>query len=368
MVQKEIQQLLEPIDQAAKPKGSWSLIAGSLLLLLIGGVGVYWVAQSRSPVQPQAIPQPQASPLPVQQVAALGRLQPAGEVTRLSAYGSFEGARIEELLVKQGDFVRANQVVAVLTTRSSRLASLLQAEKQVQVAQAQLERVKAGSRAGDIDAQRASITRLQAELRNAELEYQRNQVLFEAGALSASERDAKRLTVKTIEAQLEQAQATLGSVAEVRPVDVRVAQAEVENAIATVKAAEANLELTNIRSPINGQVLEVHVRPGELVGTEGIAEIANNHQMYAVAEVYETDINKIRLGQLASITSNAFSGKITGKVAKIGQQVKQQSTFSINPLAETDHKVIEVKVALNPEDSQRVSGFTNLQVQIIFQQ
>lgn len=368
MVQKEIQHLLEPIDQVAKPKSSRSLVARSLVLVLIGGVGIYWIAHSRSSSQPQTTPQPQVSPSPVKRVAALGQLQPAGEVTHLSAYGSFEGARIEELLVKQGDFVQANQIVAILTTRSSRLASLLQAEKQVQVAQAQLERVKAGARVGDIDAQRASITRLQAELRNAELEYQRNQVLFEAGALSASELDAKRLTVKTIEAQLDQAQATLGSVAEVRPVDVRVAQAEVENAIAAVKAAEANLELTNIRSPIDGQVLEVHVRPGEIVGTEGIAEIAKNHQMYAVAEVYETDINKIRIGQFASISSNAFSGKITGKVAKIGQQVKQQSTFSINPLAETDHKIIEVKVALNPEDSQRVSGFTNLQVQVIFQQ
>lgn len=374
MVRKEIQPLIEPLDrepldQPVQPKRSW--LAKLLVvtgLLLAGGMGAYSTVQLRSPSQPSAPPTPQATVPPTKAVAALGRLDPVGEVTHLSAYNSLEGARIDELLIKDGDHVYAGQVVATLTTRQSRLAALLQAQKKVEVAKAQLERVKAGAKAGDIAAQRAASDRFRAELSNAQMEYRRNQVLFESGALSASDLDSKRLAMETIEAQLAQAEADLGSVAEVRPVDVRVAAAEVEDAIAAVEAAKADLELTNIRAPIDGEVLEVHVRSGEIVGTDGIAEIARTYQMYAVAEVYETDIEKIKLGQKATIVSNAISSKLHGKVVEIGRQVERQSTHSINPLSETDNKVIKVKVALDPDDSKQVSGLTNLQVQVIFQE
>jgi HlyD family secretion protein len=355
-----------PPVTARSPRWFW--LAALMATLLTGGVFAYSWVQVRSPIvpapNPSAIPPP---PAPVQRVAALGRLEPDGEITRLSAYNSLEGARIDQLLIKEGDTVRSGEVVARLTTRYSRQASLLQAQKQVQVAQAQLQRVRAGSKQGDIAAQQATIARLTAERANAQLEYERNQSLFEAGAISASQRDSRRLALDTIDAQLTQAQASLGSVAEIRPVDVSVAEAEVAKAIAAVKAAETELELTNIRSPLTGQVLKVHVRPGEIVSNAGIAELAKTYQMYAVAEVYETDIEKITLGQPVQVTSNALSGTLRGTVAHIGQQVERQSTFNINPLSETDHKVIAVRVALEPADSKRVQNLTNLQVQLIFQ-
>lgn len=366
MVQKKVEQFVEPISPFTQPRRSWFLNLVIAVVLAVGASYGYTVIQKRSSTQTSA-PALKASPKPaVRAVAGLGRLQPAGEITRLSAFNSLEGARIDQLFVKEGDTVRVGQIVAKLTTRLSREAALVKAQKQVQIAQAQLARVKAGARTGDITAQKAAIGQLQAEVGNAQLEFQRNQALFEEGAISASQRDSKQLTLETLQAQLNQATASLGSIAEVRPVDVNVAQAEIENAIAGVKAAQTDLELTNIRSPIYGQVLKVHTRSGEIVGADGIAEIAQNDTMYAVTEVYETDIKKIRVGQEATITSDAISGKLRGTVVKIGLQVGTQDTFSINPLARTNRRVIEVKVELSPEDSQRVSGLTNLQVQVVF--
>jgi HlyD family secretion protein len=368
MVQKEVQPLVHPLAPAAQPKLTWLFKVGVAAGLVAGAVAVYPLIQPRSTTQSTPTPVIKASPKPrVRAVAALGRLAPEGEITRLSAFNSLEGARIEDLLVQQGDTVRVGQVVATLTTRTSRQAALLRAQKQLGIAQAQLARVKAGAKMGDVSAQQATISRLQTEIENARLEYERNLTLFEEGAISASQRDARQLTLNTLQAQLDQAKANLGSVSEVRAVDVNVAQAEVENAMAAVKVAETDLELTNIRSPLYGQVLKVHVRPGEIVGANGIAEIAKTDRMYAVTEVYETDIQKIRIGQRATITSDAIVGKLQGTVAKVGLRVEKQETFDINPLAKTDHKVIEVKVELNPEDSQKVAGLTNLQVQVIFQ-
>jgi HlyD family secretion protein len=334
-------------------------------------------------------------------VTGLGRLEPQGEVIRLSAPPSIEGIRVRELVVKEGERVKVGQTIAIMDNYDSRLATLSQAQNQVKVAQARLSKIKAGAQSGtlasqqatvdrlraelngEIPAQQATIDRLEAELANAKSEYERNQALFTEGAISASLMDAKRLPVITLQKQINEAKATLkrtqqsyreqisqakgtlNATAEVRPVDVIVAQAEVNSAIAAVKKAEAELTLSSVRSPINGKVLKIHTRAGEIVNTKGIAELGHIDQMYAVAEIYETDIAKVRLGQKATITGAAFAGELNGEVAEIGKQVTTQNVLSSSPLADTDQKVVEVKIRItDPKDSQRVGSLTNLQVQV----
>jgi HlyD family secretion protein len=74
------------------------------------------------------------------------------------------------------------------------------------------------------------------------------------------------------------------------------------------------------------------------------------------------------LGQKAIITSQAFLGELQGTVSEIGLQVSRQNVFSNQPGENLDRRVIEVKINLNPEDSQRVAGLTNLQVQVEIQE
>ena len=231
-------------------------------------------------------------------------------------------------------------------------------------------------------AQKAAIARWQSEVRTAKAEYNRYQSLYQDGAISASERDNKRLvwetaqaqleealatenrTITTLEAQIAAAKATLNRIAEVRPVDVETARAEVERAIATVKRAETELAQAYVRTPIAGQILKIHTHPGETIDEEyGIAELGQTEQMVVVAEVYQTDINKVSLGQNAVITSNVLSKELHGKVSEIGLQVTRQNVFSNQPGENLDRRVVEVKILLTPEDSQRAASLTNLQVQ-----
>jgi HlyD family secretion protein len=334
-------------------------------------------------------------------IAALGRLEPQGEITRLSAPNSLEGSRIEQLSIKEGDLVKAGQVVAILDSQTPRLAALKQAQSNVTTAQAQLAKVQAGAKSGDVNAQKANIIRLNAELnggvatqeaeirrieadlRNAQIERDRYQNLNRAGAVSKSEFDSKQLRLETVQNQLSQSQAALGrlittvaaqkkeaqatleSVSEVRPVDVQVARSQVDSAVRAVEKAKADLDLTYIRAPFDGKVLDVNVRAGEIIGSEGIATLGKTDRMYVVAEVYETDIAAVRPGQNTVVTSSAFPGKLVGTVTEIGQQVKKQGIFDVNPLANSDFKVIEVKVRLNPQSSQKVASFSNLQVQVV---
>jgi HlyD family secretion protein len=334
-------------------------------------------------------------------IAALGRLEPQGEITRLSAPNSLEGSRIEQLSIKEGDLVKAGQVVAILDSQTSRLAALKQAQSNVTTARAQLAKVLAGAKSGDVNAQKANIIRLNAELnggvatqeaeirrieadlRNAQIERDRYLKLNREGAVSKSEFDSKQLRLETVQNQLSQsqaalgrlvttvaaqrkeAQATLSSVSEVRPVDVQVARSQVDSAVRAVEKAKAELDLTYIRAPFDGTVLDVNVRAGEIIGSEGIATLGKTDRMYVVAEVYETDIAAVRPGQNTVVTSSAFPGQLVGTVAEIGQQVKKQGIFDVNPLANSDFKVVEVKVRLNPQSSQKVASFSNLQVQVV---
>jgi HlyD family secretion protein len=278
-------------------------------------------------------------------------------------------------------------------------SELAQAEAQLGEAQAKLAQVRAGAKQGEIDAQRAVIARLEAqyrgeiaaqqatvarlmaEVRNAEVEYRRFQSLYQDGATSASQRDSKRLTLDTAQRSLQEAQATLARIqstspadlqearatldriAEVRPTDIQQAEAAVEVAIANVNRAQTELDTSIVRSPINGEVLKIHADPGEVVGNDGIMELGNTDLMYAVAEVYETDIAQVKVGQSATVTSPAFTGTVTGVVERVGKQIRKNDVLNTDPAADTDTRVVEVRIRL--KDVAQVKGLTNLQVTVL---
>ncbi|MDB9343471.1 ABC exporter membrane fusion protein [Nodularia spumigena CS-586/05] len=390
-----------------KPLGRWRIILAASITLATGLVTFYSFSQNRfSPQVPTSSANlPKATPTPVKlAVTALGRLQPEGEVTNLSAPNSVNGVRVEKTLVKEGEEVKDGQILAYLENYGRATTALQQALDQHEVAKARLAQVQSGAKPGDIAAQRAAIARLesqlkgdiaaqqatinriQAEVDNAQSENNRYQQLYKDGAISASIADSKALQLKTVQQQLteakanlnrtqntlqdqlKEAKARLNSISEVRTVDVELAKTEVNSAVTAIKQAQADQELTYLKSPINGQLLKIHAKTGEVINSSGFAEIGKISQMYVVAEVYQTDIQKVKVGQKATITSNAFPGKIQGTVSKIGWQIDRQSIFSLNPAADTDRRIVEVKISINdPADSQRVARLTNLQVDVAIQ-
>ncbi len=336
----------------------------------------------------------------IESVVALGRLEPENEVIKMSVPATLSNDRVAQLLVKRGDRVQVNQVIAILDSRDRLQGALFEAEQHVTVALAELAQVRAGAKSGEINAQQAEITRLQAELAGetwrqqatlasleaevnyARSEYKRFQSLYQEGALSASQFDQKRLafqkaqaqlsegkanqsrTGRTLRAQIESARANLDQIVEVRPVDLHIAQAKVDQAIAVAQRSKADLRQAEVRSPQAGQILEIYAKPGEVVGDKGIADLGQTRQMQVIAEVYQTDIGKIRMGQQVVITGEPFSGELQGTVNEIGLQVSQQETFNNQPGENLDQRAVKVTIRLNAADSDRVAGLTNLQVQV----
>ncbi|MEA5515192.1 ABC exporter membrane fusion protein [Nodularia sp. UHCC 0506] len=334
-------------------------------------------------------------------VTALGRIEPKGKVIKLSATTSAEGSRVEELLVKEGDRIKAGQVIAILDSRDRLSAALREAEEQVKVEQANLNRIKAGAkrgeilaqeatiarleaeRQGDIAAQKTTIARLKAEVGNAKAENQRYQELYQEGAISASQRDNKRLTLETAQKNLQEAQtqlirieltsqqqikeaiATLDRIAEVPQVNIEAAAAEVNRAIAAMQRTQANLQQAYVRSPQDGQIFEIHSRPGELVSNNGIADIGQTSEMYVIAEVYESDIGKVHPGQKVQIFGDFLPIELQGTVARKGLQVRRQNVINTDPASNIDNRVVEVYIRLDETSNQKAANLTNMQVRAV---
>lgn len=373
----------------------------------------------------------------VANVAALGYLEPQGEVIQLSAPAFMEGARVEQLLVKRGDKVKAGQIVAILDSRDRLMAALEQAQAQAKVAASRLTQVNAGAKQGEIEAQKArfqrikaelegqittqraniatlkaqligetraqeaTIKRIEAELNNSQTNCGRYEYLLQNGAVSASQRDDVCLqqetttetleeaqanlnriitsrqeqikeavanlnrTVATVQRQIKEAQANLDAVGEVRQVDVQVATGELKSAQANVKRAQADLNLAYVRSSQDGQVIKIYTRPGELINNEGIVTIGQTDQMYVTAEIYETDISQVHVGQKATVKADGVVKELKGTVDEIGLEIGRKNVLGTDPVADADARVVEVKIRLTPEDSQKVASFTNLQVKVI---
>jgi HlyD family secretion protein len=406
--------------------------------LAIGGISVYAVMKLQATANEK-----QKTPVAVQPVVktvtALGRLEPKGEVIKLSAPSSTEGNRVEQLLVKEGDSIKAGQVIAIMDNRDRLQATLGEAQKQVKVAKSRLNQVKAGAKQGEIGARQATVNRLQVELegdiktqqatinrieaellgqqrslqatvarvaaerRNAQAEVQRYETLYKAGAISSQEVDSRRLSAETstqaliesqatqtrtvatlqqqlneakanqdktlasLQQQINEAKANLNQTAEVRPTDIANAQAEIESAQATVEKIKAELAQAYIVAPKAGRILEINTRAGETVGDEGIVALGQTDQMYAVVEVYQSDIKRVRPGQDVRVSSDSLRNELEGRVDWIGMQVKRQNLINADPSSNIDARVVEVHVQLNKLSSQNASSLTNLQVKAVIE-
>ncbi|WP_071189493.1 ABC exporter membrane fusion protein [Trichormus sp. NMC-1] len=418
-----------------KPTSRQLILLTTAIIIAILGIKGYRLLQLQS--KTTEIPASQITTPQIKTVTALGRIEPKGKVIKLSAPTSSQGSRVETLLVKEGDKVKAGQVIGILDNRPRLQAAYQEAQAAVKVAQVNLEKVQAGAKVGEIEAQKAdiarieaqklgdetgqkqavarleaqwqgetsaqqaTINRLQAELKNAQIELQRYQQLYQDGAISQSLFDTKRLSFDTITQQLSEARvnlnridstgrkqiseaktaltrinatgskqvtaakATLNQIAEIRPVDIAAAKAEINRSQAAAQQAKANLDQVYVKSPQDGVIFDIYTRAGEVVSNDGIVEIGEINQMYAVVEVYQSDISKIRPQQQVKISSNSLAGELQGTVDRVGWKVQRQNVINSDPSENIDSRVVEVYVQLDEASSKKAAKFTNLQVKAV---
>lgn len=297
-------------------------------------------------------------------VGALGRVEPASRILRLAPAPSQDGARIARLTVAEGDQVTAGQVLAEFSDAELRDAAVLQAEASLSQARARLDRTRAAGRPSEIAAQRARIEALRNAEANARREAERAERLERTGAGAEAAAERARFAANRARAERAEAEATLETLLSPRPEDVALAEGEFAAAEASLARARAEAELSRLRAPIDGTVLRVIARSGERASTDGVLELADLSRMDVVADVYETDLPRLRVGAVAEVVVPGESRRFPATVREIGWQVRRTTQANTDPVAAVDARTVEVRLALAPESVQALQRRSNMQVQV----
>tara|TARA_Y100001968_G_C19337078_1_gene707478 strand:- start:305 stop:1081 length:777 start_codon:yes stop_codon:yes gene_type:complete len=248
-------------------------------------------------------------------VAALGELNPLGEIRRLAAPSGIMSStpRVAKLLVEEGDQIVEGQILAIFDNRDRLLADKEKLDSQIKMLQKNIEII-----------------------RSEKIRYQK---AFLEGAVSQSLFDQKQYDFIQLNGLLNQANAER-------------------------KGVEFDLENSYLKSPINGLLLKVITREGERPGPDGVVEVGASQFMEALIEVYESDVNRVSIGQKVFLTSEngGFNGTLSGLVDRISPQVRQRKVLATDPTGDADARVVEVRVKLDVDSAILVRRLTGMKV------
>lgn len=319
-----------------------AVLAGMMSSVLV----VTQIQADSAPAQPQ----PAIAPLIAGDylVAAPGRVEPASEEVRLAA--SVNGL-LSEVLVKPGDHVRRGDVVARLESAAYR-AQLEKAQAELRLQEAQLQRLLNGARMEERRDARAAVMAARAVEENASAERERRRKLSTQGVVSQSALDQAEREYAVAHQNRKSAEERYALINEpARDEDVAMAQARIAAARAACDAAQAELDKTVIRSPIDGTVLRTYRHPGELLSVfvdQPILTVGDLSHLYVRAEIDEADVAKVRPGLPAYVTAQAYgSRRFSGHVLRVGQTLGRKKIRTGEPKERADSNVLEVLIALD---------------------
>lgn len=312
---------------------AFALLAGAGLLAIPKGE-----AQNPTPI---------ASPARLF-VVAPGRVEPATEERDVTA--ELRG-KLAEVLVDEGDQVAEGQIVARLIDDEFR-ARVAQARAGVALREAELERVLNGARGQERREAQAQVREAQAQLDQVKLDLARREPLAGAGHVSKEALDRARNEVSAAEARLRARQERAGLIdARARSEDIDIARAQLALAQGQLAEAEAFLDKTRVRSPINGTVLHRFKRTGEGVSDQPptpIVKVGDLSRLRVRVDVDETDVAKVAVGMRAFVTSDAWPGRrFEGSVVRVGQRLGRKTLRTDDPTERNDTKVLETLIELD---------------------
>ncbi|MBK7989392.1 MAG: efflux RND transporter periplasmic adaptor subunit [Comamonadaceae bacterium] len=297
------------------------LIAGAVALALAGG-GAWWWTQrdNASDVQYRTGKIERGSLLAAG--SASGAVNP---VTQVSV-GTQVSGQIKELYVDFNSLVKAGQLIAVIDPETF--------EYRVRSAQADVDAARAAVMTAQANAlaSRASISRAQVDVNEAQRDFDRKQSLVEKQFIAQSEADKARALVNTTTESLKLAQAQAG----VTEAQIKTAQANVAQREAALAQARVDLQRTRITSPVDGIVIKRAIEKGQTVAASlqspELFVIAQNlSDMQVDASIDESDVGRIRTGQKATFTVDAFPGQTfegeVRQVRKAAQNVANVVTY-----------------------------------------
>jgi ABC exporter DevB family membrane fusion protein len=325
-----------------------NIILAIIAFVLTGGTAAYlWCGTAKSAAQASS-KRPLAEAPAV--VAAPGRVEPKSEDIKL---GSELNGKISQILVEEGDRVRRGQPLAVLVNDDYR-AQVASAEAQVASREADLRKIENGARREERREALAAVRSAEATLENARATMDRHRELFREGVAAREESEQYERQFKVAEAQYDAAIEHHKFIdEEAREEDRSRAESDVRLARAQLDEARARYSKTILVSPVDGMILRRHHRAGEIVTNSATAPdpvftLGDASVLRVRVDVDETDVSKIKLGDRAYVTADAYgSKKFWGRVVRIGQELGRKNVRTDEPTERVDTKILETLIELD---------------------
>ena len=276
------------------------------------------------------------------------------------AVGAKVMGRVAWIGVEKGDRVQAGQVLVRLEDTEFR-AQVNQAQANLAASQARLDRLRTGSRPEEKLKDKAGVLQAEANLKNAEAEYQRTEALYRSGIASKSDYD-RALALRDTAAALVQSARQSSAMTDIGPrkEDISAAEAEVRQMKAALDYANTQLAATEIKAPVTGTVLERIVERGEMVspsafGGSGartsVVDLADLTDLQVELDISQTDFARLTPSQRAEIIPEAYPNlRFTGFIAEIAPEANRaKSTVQVKVKVENPNE------QLRPEMNARVN-------------
>lgn len=331
-----------------RPMTRITLIA---VILLTPVLIVFWRLQNPKRIHSQ---EPVHSPAVL---AALGLVEGRGQPISLGA--AADGV-IQQVLVTDGQKVKAGDLLAVIGCQDisaqiglakAQAASARQARRRLLRGHRKEERAAAAQRT---DAAKAVMTQAEEHLKRMDALYQKSEISRDN--FEQTKRDFEVAQADYQAAVEEQKLMNAGPL----PEEIARADDEVAAADHNVKIAVDRLEKCNVRAPITGTILKVMTKVGESYSTllpHPLFTLVDDSVRRVRAEVDERDIGKVKLGQAAMITADAYPGRqFAGQVIRISRSMSQKSVLSDDPAQMSNRDVLDVLIQLKPSQENLPIG------------
>lgn len=302
---------------------NWKLAAVAVGVLVLAGGGAWWYVQKQASGDVQYRTSKIERGSLQASVSASGAVNP---VTQVSV-GTQVSGQIKELYVDFNSEVKAGQLIALIDPETF--------EYRVRSAQADLDSTRAQvlTAQANVASSNAQLSRARLDLAEAQRDLERQQTLVDKQFVTQSVADKARALVGNLGESVKVAEAQMA----VTNAQVKSAQASVAQRESSLAQARIDLARTKITSPVNGIVIKRSIEKGQTVAASlsspELFVIAQNLQdMQVDASIDESDVGKIRTGQKATFTVDAFAGQTfegeVRQVRKAAQTVANVVTYT----------------------------------------
>lgn len=313
--------------------------------------------------------------------------------------GSRAGGRVKEIIVREGDHLAAAQPLLTLETGDLE-AQRLQAQAQLEQAQANLEKLEKGSRPEEIEQAKAKaqsavaafeeakhgarseeiqganarLIALQVAVDKAQLDADRTHRLIQSGSISQAEADAADAALRGAIAQRDNAKQSLDQlvngerkediaqasaraqeaqasaklvVAGTRVEDLKAARATVDGAQGKLDQIRVMIDELVVRAPRPARVESLDLRPGDILAPNATAAtLLEDDQLYVRIYVPETRIGRIRVGEEVPITVDSYPGRAFKGVVEHINSVGEYSPRNLQTADERADQVFATRIGL----------------------